>query len=35
MFSGDGKRFLVNQMSGDTAPVPVTVVVNWTAGLEK
>jgi eukaryotic-like serine/threonine-protein kinase len=33
--SRDGKRFLVNQSSApDTTPTPITVVVNWTAGLK-
>jgi Tol biopolymer transport system component len=33
--SRDGKRFLVNTLSGDTSPTPITVVLNWTAGLKK
>ena len=32
--SGDGKRFLVKE-SERTESVPVTVVVNWTAGLKQ
>jgi dipeptidyl aminopeptidase/acylaminoacyl peptidase len=33
--SRDGKRFLVNQPPApDTTPTPITVVVNWTAGLK-
>ncbi len=32
--SRDGRRFLVNQ-SGDAAPNPITVVLNWTAALTK
>lgn len=31
----DGRRFLVNTLSGDPAPNPITVVLNWTAGLKK
>ena len=30
----DGQRFLVNTLSGDPAPIPITVVLNWTAGLK-
>jgi len=33
--SRDGQRFLVNTQSGDPAPTPITVVLNWTAGLKK
>jgi Tol biopolymer transport system component/predicted Ser/Thr protein kinase len=33
--SRDGKRFLVNTLSGDPPPTPITVVLNWTAGLKK
>jgi Tol biopolymer transport system component len=33
--SRDGKRFLVNTLSGDPSPTPITVVLNWTAGLKK
>ena len=32
--SGDGKRFLVN-LTGDEAPAPLHLVVNWTAELKK
>jgi len=32
----DGQRFLVNVTAGDTAAAPpITVVLNWTAGLKK
>jgi hypothetical protein len=31
----DGRRFLVNTQSGDPAPIPITVVLNWQAGLKK
>ena len=30
-----GTRFLVHTRSGDLVPVPITVVLNWTAGLKK
>jgi Tol biopolymer transport system component/predicted Ser/Thr protein kinase len=33
--SRDGKRFLVNTLSGDPSPTPITVVLNWTAALKK
>jgi dipeptidyl aminopeptidase/acylaminoacyl peptidase len=33
--SRDGKRFLVNTLRGDPSPTPITVVLNWTAGLKK
>jgi Tol biopolymer transport system component len=34
--SPDGKRFLVNMAPVvEAAPTPITVVVNWTAGLKK
>jgi eukaryotic-like serine/threonine-protein kinase len=33
--SHDGRRFLVNTPTGDAATVPITVVLNWTAGLKK
>jgi hypothetical protein len=33
--SRDGQRFLVNTQSSDPAPTPITVVLNWTAGLKK
>ena len=31
----DGQRFLVNTQIGDPEPNPITVVLNWTAGLKK
>ncbi len=31
----DGQRFLVNTEIGDPAPNPITVVLNWTAGLKR
>ncbi len=33
--SRDGKRFLINTQIGDAAPTPITVVLNWTAGLKR
>jgi Tol biopolymer transport system component/predicted Ser/Thr protein kinase len=33
--SRDGRRFLVNTQTGDPAPNPITVVLNWQAGLKK
>jgi len=33
--SRDGKRFLINTPTGDAVIVPITVVLNWTAGLKK
>jgi len=32
---GDGQRFLVNTLVGDSTPVPFTIVMNWTAGLKR
>ena len=31
----DGKRFLINSQSGNTPPTPITVVMNWAAGMKK
>jgi hypothetical protein len=33
--SADGQRFLVNTPPGQEASAPITVVLNWTAGLKK
>ncbi len=33
--SRDGQRFLVNRLSEGDASSPITVVLNWTAGLKK
>jgi Tol biopolymer transport system component/predicted Ser/Thr protein kinase len=33
--SRDGQRFLVNTQSDDEPPTPITVVLNWAAGLKK
>ena len=31
----NGERFLINTQIGDPVPNPITVVLNWTAGLKK
>jgi hypothetical protein len=33
--SQDGRRFLVNTLVQDATPSPITVVLNWTAGLKR
>jgi Tol biopolymer transport system component len=33
--TGDGKRFLIKVVGGEIAQEPVTLVLNWTAGLRK
>ena len=33
--SRDGQRFLINTQIADAAPVPITVVLNWQAGLKR
>ena len=33
--SADGQRFLVDTLVEDTTSSPITIVVNWTAGLKK
>jgi len=33
--SADGQRFLINTASVQAASAPITVVLNWTAGLKK
>ena len=33
--SADGQRFLINTTPEQTASAPITVVLNWTAGLKK
>jgi dipeptidyl aminopeptidase/acylaminoacyl peptidase len=30
----DGRRFLVNALAGDVRPAPITIVLNWRAGLK-
>jgi len=31
--TGDGRRFLVNTRPEESGPAPLTIVLNWTAGL--
>ena len=33
--SADGQRFLINTVPEQATSAPITVVVNWTAGLRK
>jgi hypothetical protein len=33
--SGNGQRFLVSTLTGESAPTPLTVVLNWTAGVKR
>jgi hypothetical protein len=33
--SAEGQRFLINMSVESTAPSPITLVVNWTAGLKQ
>jgi dipeptidyl aminopeptidase/acylaminoacyl peptidase len=33
--SADGSRFLINTQVADPAPTPITIVLNWTADLQK
>jgi len=33
--SADGQRFLVNTAVGQTTSAPITLVVNWTAALNR
>ncbi len=33
--TGDGQRFLMNTVVEESSPSPLTVVLNWTAGLKK
>ena len=33
--SRDGQRFLVNTLSADASPTPITIVMNWAARLKK
>jgi Tol biopolymer transport system component len=33
--SADGQRFLINTLPEQTTSAPITVLVNWTAGLKK
>lgn len=34
-FSADGQRFLINTLPQQSGSAPITVVLNWTAGLKK
>jgi hypothetical protein len=33
--AADGQRFLVNTLVQDAMPSPITVVLNWAAGLKR
>ena len=33
--SGNGQRFLISTLAGESAPTPLTVVLNWTAGIKR
>jgi hypothetical protein len=33
--TADGQRFLITELVGSEEPEPITLVVDWTAGLEK
>lgn len=33
--STDGQKFLINTAVGQTTSAPITLVFNWTAGLNK
>jgi hypothetical protein len=33
--SADGQRFLINARVENVTPTPITIVVNWTAGLKQ
>jgi hypothetical protein len=33
--TADGQRFLVNTLIEQNAPSPLTVVMNWTAGMKR
>ena len=33
--SGDGQRFLISTLVGESVQTPLTVVLNWTSGLKK
>jgi hypothetical protein len=33
--SPDGKRFLIDSQLEESSTVPITVVLNWTAGLKR
>jgi hypothetical protein len=33
--TGDGQRFLFNLPAVETAPTPMTIVLNWKSGIKK
>jgi hypothetical protein len=33
--SGNGQRFLVSTLVGESTPTPLTVVLNWTAAIKR
>ena len=33
--SADGQRFLINSTVQESSQTPITVILNWTAGLKK
>jgi hypothetical protein len=33
--SADGQRFLMNVPTGEGSASPITVILNWTAGIRK
>ncbi len=33
--SPDGRRFLVDQILGEETPAPITLIQNWSAGLQR
>ena len=33
--TGDGQRFLVNAAMDETRASPITIIINWTAGLNR
>ena len=33
--AADGKRILINSQQEETVSAPITVVLNWTAGLKR
>ena len=33
--SGNGQRFLINSTLQETASAPITLVLNWTAGVKR
>jgi hypothetical protein len=33
--TADGQRFLISRTTKEAVPTPLTVILNWTAGLKK